>query len=525
MQHIFIYGPPGSGKTTLGRALAESAGMEFCDLDSRIVKEAGQSIAQIFAAEGEAGFRRHEAEQLRQAVGSKREMVIALGGGALLDPVCRKLAEETGQVLVLEAPLEVLQKRTAAQAGSRPLLTDTDEKASEARLTGLLAARREHYASFELHLDAADDDLEAKLALAQRALGVFRISGMGSQATAVRIGCGLIGRLGGYVQSFGWCGNFLVIADTNTADRYGRPALDSLLAAGLQATLKTIPTGEAHKNLETVAGLWSACVEAGLDRGGTIVAVGGGVVGDLSGFVAATWMRGIRWIGIPTTLLAMVDSSLGGKTAFDLPEGKNLVGAFHPPALVLADTATLATLPAAELRSGAAEAVKHGVISDPELFAQFEAGGDWSAAAWTVERVARAMAVKLAIIAEDPYEKGVRASLNLGHTIGHAIELASGFALRHGEAVAIGMVAEARLAEAMGLAGEGDLSKRLVKALTALGLPVELPGGLDRRQVGEAMLLDKKTEAGRLRFALPIRIGEVRTRVEVSLEEALGVFS
>ncbi len=524
MQHIFIYGPPGSGKTTLGRALAGSLGLEFCDLDSRIVKEAGKSIPEIFAAEGEAGFRRHEAEQLRQVAGATQEMVVALGGGALLDPVCRKMAEGRGQVLVLEASLAVLQKRTAAQAGTRPLLTDADEQAAENRLAQLLEERREHYASFELRLDASQDDLAAKLALAQRTLGVFRISGMGPQTTAVRIGNGLIGRLGEYVQSFGWQGSFLVIADANTADSYGRQALESLQAAGYRVTLKTIPAGESHKSLETVASLWSACVEAGIDRGGTIVAVGGGVVGDLSGFVAATWMRGVRWVGIPTTLLAMVDSSLGGKTAFDLPEGKNLVGAFHPPALVLADPTTLVTLPEEELRSGAAEAVKHGVISDPALFAEFEGGGEWGADAWTVARVARAMAVKLAIIEEDPYEKGVRAALNLGHTIGHAIELASGFGLRHGEAVAVGMVAEARLAERMGLAEEEGLSGRLVKALTALKLPVELPGGLDRKQVGEAMLLDKKTEAGRLRFALPLRIGEVRTRVEASLEEALGVF-
>lgn len=519
--HFFIYGPPGSGKSTLGRALAEQLALPFVDLDARIEQEAGCAVRDIFAAEGEGAFRAREAGQLRRAMAESTESVIALGGGALLDSASRAQAEQAGTVLFLDTPLAVLEARTGAQPGVRPLLAG-DGRAARAPLEELLARRAAHYGSFPVRIDGGGDVLADKVAQAQLALGAFHIRGMGRQETAVRVGTGLLASLGGRVRAAAWAGACAVIADAHTEQPYGAAAVESLRQAGLRATLITIPAGETHKRLETVSTLWQGLLAAGVDRGGTVIAVGGGVVGDLAGFAAATWMRGVRWVGVPTTLLAMVDSSLGGKTAFDLPQGKNLVGAFHPPALVLADTAALQTLPPAERGCGAAEAVKHGVIGDPALLAHFETRSDWDAAAWTPATVARAMAVKVRIIQEDPYERGVRAALNLGHTIGHAVELASDFTLRHGEAVAIGMVAEARLAERLGLAREPGLSGRLARVLAALGLPTEMPPGIDRSAVRRAMLLDKKNESGSVRFALPIRIGEVRTRVAVEPGVALG---
>ena len=310
----------------------------------------------------------------------------------------------------------------------------------------------------------------------------------------------------------------MVVADENTK-AYGAAALELLRAAGVEARLTLIPAGEAHKHVDTVKGLWGEIIDAGVDRGGTLVAVGGGVVGDLVGFTAATWMRGVRWVGVPTTLLAMVDSSLGGKTGFDLPQGKNLVGAFHPPALVLADTDTLLTLPREELLGGVSESIKHGIIGDPQLFAEFEAG---EAEKWDPERVARSMAVKIGTIKTDPYERGVRAALNLGHTIGHALELASGFKLRHGEAVAIGMVKEALLAEKLGIAAEPRLAKRIKTALEKAGLPTSAPSELDRTAVSGAMRLDKKNRDGNIRFALPVKVGEVRVGVEVAFDHLNG---
>jgi 3-dehydroquinate synthase len=515
--HFFIYGPPGSGKSTLGQALAGQLGLPFTDLDAAIEQAAGRPIRELFAAEGESAFRVREAEQLRRAVASAPESVIALGGGALLDPASRTLAEQSGRILFLETPPAVLEARTGAQPGIRPLLIDRAHPACTP-LAELLDRRAAHYASFPLRLDAGHDRLEEKLVQAQICLGAFRIRGMGRQETTVRVGSGLLDSLGWRLRAAGWTGASLVVADTNTAEPYGAAALDAIRQAGVAATLLTIPAGEAHKRLETLARLWQGCLEAGLDRGGTVVAVGGGVVGDLAGFAAATWMRGVRWIGVPTTLLAMVDSSLGGKTAIDLPEGKNLVGAFHPPALVLADTLTLQTLPVAECRCGLAEAVKHGVIADPGLLAAIEALPGNGAAVCGDALVARAMGVKIAIIQQDPYENGLRAALNLGHTLGHAVEMASGFSLRHGEAVAIGLVAEARLAERLGLVAEPGLGDRLARLLARLGLPVAVPAGLDPGAIRRALRLDKKNESGTVRFALPLRAGEVRTRVAVDID-------
>jgi 3-dehydroquinate synthetase len=237
------------------------------------------------------------------------------------------------------------------------------------------------------------------------------------------------------------------------------------------------------------------------------------VVGDLAGFAASTFMRGIGWVCAPTTLLSMVDASLGGKTGFDLPQGKNLIGSFYPPTLVLADPRALETLPDAEFISGLAEVVKHGVISDPELFQLCGRGLDFVKANLD-QMVRQAMAVKIKVIEEDPYERGFRAALNLGHTVGHALELASRFRLRHGEAVSIGMVSEARLAERLSVAGPG-LSGAIAAVLSRIGLPVEIPEELPREEIIRAMRVDKKKSAGAIRFALPAEIGRVEL-VEVS---------
>ncbi len=222
-----------------------------------------------------------------------------------------------------------------------------------------------------------------------------------------------------------------------------------------------------------ISHLWNAFLENGLDRKSTVIALGGGVIGDMAGFAASTYMRGMQWICVPTTLLSMVDASLGGKTGFDLPQGKNLIGSFYPPKLVLADPQVLVTLPERELISGMAEVVKHGIISDPELFDLCACGLDWVRS--NLEQVVkRAMAVKIKVIEEDPYEKGFRAALNLGHTVGHAVELVSKFELRHGEAIAIGMVAEAKYAERIGIADTG-LGNTIAGVLSGYGLPVTIP--------------------------------------------------
>ncbi len=518
---IFLYGPPGSGKSTLGKALAEALALPFADLDERIVRAAHRPIPRIFAQEGEAGFRGRERDALR-AVCAEAPAVIALGGGALLDDANRALAEAAGRVVCLDASVETLVRRTAAQPGARPLLV-AREASAEAQLAELLARRQPHYASFPLRLAVTNAVPGVHLRALQAVLGQYRVSGMG-EPYRVRIGTGILDRAGALLAEAVSPGRVLVVADTATAPLYGGTVLASLRAAGFAPELATLPAGEAHKTLASVQAVWQAARAAQIDRGGLLVALGGGVVGDLAGFAAATWLRGVRWAVLPTTLLAMVDSSLGGKTGADLPEGKNLVGAFHPPVLVVGDPATLATLPPAELRSGLAEVVKHGVIDDPELFDACAAlAGRADAVRGDARFVARAMAVKIRTICQDPYEKGVRAALNFGHTVGHGIEQAMRFTLGHGDAVAIGMVAVARIAEKMGVA-EAGLAGRLADTLAGLGLPVAPPPGLDRDACLRAIRLDKKRAGGVVRFVLPVRVGLVKTGVAVPddlLREAL----
>ena len=243
------------------------------------------------------------------------------------------------------------------------------------------------------------------------------------------------------------------------------------------------------------------------------MALGGGVVSDLVGFAAATYLRGVPWVVVPTSLLGMVDASLGGKTGADLPQGKNLVGAFYPPKLVLADSRTLNTLPDDELRSGMAEVVKAGIIGDGTLYVICKSGWETIKANWE-EVIRSAMAVKIEVIQDDPFEKGRRAALNLGHTIGHAIEKVSAYRVRHGEAVAIGMVAEARLGEAVGVT-EAGFADEIASVLQNLNLPTKLPDYLDRQNLLDVMRVDKKKSAGQVRFALPVRIEEVRIGVSI----------
>jgi shikimate kinase/3-dehydroquinate synthase len=512
--HIYLYGPSGSGKSTVGKTLANLLNLPFVDLDTEIERIAGKPIPDIINGQGEHIFRDLESASLKSTV-SGPEMVIALGGGALLRNENRALAGSTGQVILLEADLPTLTTRLIQDENKRPLLAGE----LESKLSALLEQRREHYTVFPLRVDAAQSPEDVAWDI-QRLIGRYHLRSMGEGYDVIVREEG-IQHLGEMLKSCKLSGPVLVVSDSNVAPLYGERVLESLYWAGYAANQLVVPAGENHKNLETVTSLWHGGLEAGLDRKSTIVALGGGVVGDLAGFAAATYMRGCNWVAVPTTLLAMVDASLGGKTGFDLPEGKNLVGAFHPPRLVLADPQALSTLPERELRAGLAEVIKHGVIADSELYALCAEG--WkTVVARLPEVVRRGMAVKVKVIEEDPYEQGIRAALNLGHTIGHAVELVSGFSLLHGEAVAVGMVAEARLSERLTMASNG-LSETLAETLSALELPVEIPQELSQDEIVRAMKMDKKKAAGVVRFALPVKIGEVKVGVEIeNLEEVLS---
>ena len=319
-----------------------------------------------------------------------------------------------------------------------------------------------------------------------------------------------------------------LVSDDQVAPIYLQRVHDALQSAkpGLRVGHWVLPAGEASKTLAQFAQAIDALADAGMRRDATLFALGGGVVGDLAGFAAAAWMRGIDCVQLPTSLLAMVDSSVGGKTAVDLPQGKNLVGAFHPPRAVIADTTVLRTLPARELRAGLAEVVKYGAIADAPFLDWLEAnadallGNDDDALA---EAIARSCRHKAAIVERDPFEHGDRALLNLGHTFGHAIETEQGYGgLVHGEAVAVGMVLAARLSERLGLAPAAD-TERLRALLQRFGLPVDVPAGLDPQALLAHMRLDKKAQADGLRFIVWDGIGRARVLAGVPEDAVLDV--
>jgi 3-dehydroquinate synthase len=305
---------------------------------------------------------------------------------------------------------------------------------------------------------------------------------------------------------------YAVITDSNVVRNHAERVVQSLGSVGTRTF--TVPAGEPSKTRETWARLTDELLESGYGRDAAIIAVGGGVVGDLAGFVAATFMRGIKYVQVPTSLVAMIDASVGGKTAVDTPRGKNLVGAFHQPAAVIADPSVLATLPAAHFRAGLAEAVKHGVIADamylertvadvPSLLDAASRRPD------TMEAlIARSIEIKAEIVRRDEREHGLRHVLNFGHTIGHAIEAASGYTMLHGECVALGMVYEATMAVKMGIASSGT-ARDVRRAVERIELPTALPASLTADRLVAMMRSDKKVRSGALRFALPREIGRM----------------
>jgi 3-dehydroquinate synthase len=325
----------------------------------------------------------------------------------------------------------------------------------------------------------------------------------------VVIGPGAIAELPERLNARCRAARYAVVADSTVAELYGDAVTERLDSAGFAAQLFTFRAGEIHKTRQTWAALTDDLLAARFGRDAAIVAVGGGVTGDLAGFVAATYLRGIPFVQVPTSALAMIDAAVGGKTGVDVPAGKNLVGAFHHPRFVLADTETLRTLPPAGLSDGLAEAVKHGVIADAAYVGLLEERADAILARDPndLERVvARSVEIKATIVAADPREAGRRAVLNFGHTVGHAIEAATGFTVPHGTAVAAGMVVEARIGERAGHTAPGTAS-RIAEAVTRFGLSASPPVGLGVDALLERMLSDKKARAGAIRFALPAAIG------------------
>lgn len=348
---------------------------------------------------------------------------------------------------------------------------------------------------------------------------------LGERSYVITIGPDAISRLGSIVVTAGGATRAAVVSNPSIAKYYAKPVLQSLKAVNIEAELVLVPSGERFKTLGTVRRIYDALLDMKMDRSGVLVALGGGVIGDMAGFAAATYMRGIDFYQVPTTLLAQVDASVGGKTGVDLPQGKNLVGAFHQPKAVVIDTLTLNTLPKRELRSGLAEVVKHGIIYDQAFYRFLDEhapnllGRDADA---LQEAIRRSVEIKRDVVEQDERESGLRAILNYGHTVAHAIEVLSGYGkYRHGEASSIGMVTEALLAEREGFA-EAGIAAEIAKTLAKMRLPVKMDPSLATEEMIRAIELDKKTLGGKIRLALPTRIGGCEVFSGISREALAG---
>lgn len=527
MMNIVLTGFMGTGKTTVGRQVARRLGRPFVDMDAEIVRRMGKPIPRIFAEDGETVFREME-NRLSKELSRPRGWVIATGGGTLINPANRALLLRHGIGICLTChPDEILRRLRGSN--DRPLLAVADPRTEVERL---LEQRRDGYAAIPWQIDTTGLSVEAVVARVLEIVSFITLRVRHAGDTyPVHVGQGVLAHLGDVVRAAGAerGSPVAVVCTPVVAHHYRHQVEVSLRAADLQPFICSIPDGETYKTLLTVSALYEQFLAGGLNRAGTVVALGGGVTGDIAGFAAATFMRGVRLIQVPTTLLAMVDASVGGKTGVDLPQGKNLVGAFKQPAAVVIDPLVLSTLPPQEMRSGLAEVIKHGIIGAPELFAELQGGPSPTAsspfATWWGDRgatrIAWALQVKIQVVEEDPFEQGRRAVLNLGHTTGHALEQLSGFTLRHGEAVAIGLVAAARIAERLGRA-QPSLASSIELALTAWGLPVRCPP-YEVEAIWAAMAHDKKRRGRALRWVLPHAIGKVEITEEVPREIVLDV--
>ena len=504
---VFLSGPMGAGKSTLGRALAERLSARFADLDAHIERAQGRAISEIFAQHGEDAFRAIEAESLSEVL-SEAPAVVALGGGTVVDTPTRRALLERGVLITLTAEPGVLRERIGAGDG-RPLA---------AQLERLLLSRAGAYA--ECHAVVRTDGVrEAVLEqLVEIARSRSVVVPLGERTYQVELG--RLAALERVVDAIGPT-SVVVVTDENVLEPWG-----ARVAKMLDARVRVVlDAGEENKTVSAVERIWDAALDAEVDRDCLFVAVGGGVVGDLTGFAAATLMRGVAFVQVPTTTLAMVDASVGGKTGFDRPQGKNLAGAFHQPERVLIDIDTLSTLPDEELRSGFAEVVKSAWLDSEEAVAALErdaealCGRDADA---LLAAVQRSVTLKARVVALDETEGGHRRLLNLGHTVGHAIEAARGYrGIRHGEAVSLGLIAAFRVAAQLGDARASRHEARARALLERLGLPVDVDAWWD---AGAAAFIgaDKKRRGDQVRFVVPGAPGEARV-VALPLAHEFGL--
>ena len=540
---IYLIGFSGAGKSAVGRSTARLLGWRFEDADERIVERAGKPVERVFAEDGEPAFRELERAIIAEFA-REEHVVVSTGAGSVMHDQSLGGMLSSGLVVALEARPETVYRRLShiaeldgAEAMTRPMLQSDDPLG---RIESLKRERQWAYA--HAHWTVHTDDLTIEQAALEVVRAWCRLGAPSAWeddpelAATVRLEQGaypvfvgwdtLEDQLGRRLAQMGLSGRAFIVCDSNVVHPYGRAAQRSLHAAGIDMGMFTFPAGEASKNLATATVLYEWLAERRAERRDAIVAVGGGVVGDLAGYVAATFLRGIRVVQVPTSLTAMVDSSIGGKTGVDLPVAKNMVGAFHHPAMVLTDVSALRTLPERALREGWAEAVKHGLALEAGLVDLYEEHADALQSLdpeLTTRAVAWNAAVKARMVSADEREmSGLRQLLNYGHTIGHGLEAAAGYdAYLHGEAVAIGMTGAARLGMLEGVTPP-ELVERQASLIARFGLPSAYMG-VEPEAILEAMSRDKKTTAGQISWVLLDGVGSSRTHRGIAPERVASV--
>ena len=518
----------GAGKTTIGRILARKLGKRFIDSDHEIEARTGASIPWIFEIEGEDSFRRREAEVIRDLT-AQDGIVLATGGGAVLDPANRAYLKERGSVVYLRANVSSIMLRTSHDK-NRPLLQTADPRK---KLEELTAQREPLYREIaDLVIDTGRPNVQSMVQTILAQLSALENSGagparsidsdspmnqqsriflnvdLGERSYPISIGAGLLADPSLLEQHIAGR-KVAIVTNTTVAPLYLEQVAAPLRAAGREVHAIILPDGEEYKNWASLMQVFDALLAAKCDRKTTLVALGGGVIGDLTGFAAASYMRGVPFVQIPTTLLSQVDSSVGGKTGLNHPLGKNMIGAFYQPRAVLADTGTLATLPERELSAGLAEVIKHGAIIDAEFFGWIEhnIGALMAREPQALAHaISRSCEIKAEVVRQDEREGGLRAILNFGHTFGHAIEAGLGYGQwLHGEAVGCGMVMAADLSQRAGLVDAATV-ERMRNLVAAAGLPTEAPD-LGTERWLELMEVDKKNEGGAIKFILMKPLG------------------
>jgi shikimate kinase/3-dehydroquinate synthase len=558
--NLIITGFSGTGKSLVAIEVALRLNWDFLDTDDEIVKQAGKPIAEIFRQDGEARFRELERETIRKAC-QQRQTVVAIGGGAIVDPQNYELLAKSGLIVCLEAKPETIYERLFREAACspetevRPLLANDNPLE---RIRQLKASRQSHYAKADwtIHTDGLSvNEVAEEVIRASRLLRRTDSSQLSAfsdkdiacmvetatQSYPIFVGYGLLDKLGEKMKQAALSGTATIISDENVFSLYGSKIEGIIKDTGFAVNSFVVPAGEETKSMDHAIKIYDFLVEHRAERDDIIIALGGGMVGDLAGFVAATFLRGMPWIQVPTSLVAMVDASIGGKVGVNHPEGKNLIGVFYQPNLVLADPQTLTTLHQRELTSGWAEVIKHGLILDEEFVQFLESNVNRLTELepeFLTRAIARSAVIKAQVVSQDEKEReGKRTILNYGHTIAHGLEAATQYKrFLHGEAVAIGMAGAAKLSQRLGLLPSAAV-ERQQSLLQKFGLPTSLRAEAASQRRGRkrsnfklslagitrAMELDKKVRGKAIRWVLLQDIGEAVIRNDVPQQDVLAV--